>query len=154
MPLPSNNLYAYCFWCLGIFINKFDSTTETKSFCLLSWQSYIGFCQTQPRHELFSTLLALLAMSVGQNQEVSPTSPPHRNKAKNCRVSSSEKSSNGPHFDPFQGKNENCSSFVTMISTSRASFFVNLTTFKQRSGLNKFYPLNIRILKMGWLSKF
>ena len=54
-----------------------------------------------------------------------------------------------PPLDHFQGKNKNRSSLARMISMSRRSFFVNLTTFKRRSGLKKLSLLKIVILKMG-----
>ena len=53
-----------------------------------------------------------------------------------------------PPLDHFQGKNKNRSSIARMISTSRGSFFANLTTFEQRSGLKKISHLKITILKM------
>ena len=59
-----------------------------------------------------------------------------------------------PPLDIFQGKNNNSSSLARRISTSRRSFFANLTTFERHSGLKKFSLLKIAILKMGWLSKF
>ena len=59
-----------------------------------------------------------------------------------------------PPLDPFQGKNENCSSFAKTISTSRRSFFANLNTFERHSGLKDFSLLKMAILKMWWLSKF
>ena len=54
-----------------------------------------------------------------------------------------------PPLDNFQGKNEKYSSLARMISMSRQSFFANLTTFEPHSGLNKFSPLKIAILKIG-----
>ena len=59
-----------------------------------------------------------------------------------------------PPLDHFQGKNKSHSSLAKMISTSRRSFFTNLTTFERRSGLKFFSLLKITILKIGWLSKF
>merc|ERR1711942_548418 len=54
-----------------------------------------------------------------------------------------------PPLDHFQGKNRNCSSLARIISASRRSFFVNLTTFERRSGLKKFSLLKITILKIS-----
>ena len=51
-----------------------------------------------------------------------------------------------PPLDRFQGKNKNCSSLARTISASRQSFFANLTTFEQYSGLKKFSLLIITIL--------
>ena len=45
-----------------------------------------------------------------------------------------------PPLDHFQGKNKNCSFLVRTISASRQSFFANLTTFEQHSGLKKNFP--------------
>ena len=53
-----------------------------------------------------------------------------------------------PPLDQFQGKNKNCSSFARMISTSRRSFFANLTTFEWRFGLKIVSLLKIAILRM------
>ena len=54
-----------------------------------------------------------------------------------------------PPLDNFQGKNENHSSLARTISASRRSFFANLATFEQRSGLKISSLLKIAILKMG-----
>ena len=76
----------------------------------------------------------------------------------NITVSSSEKLGKNhpvvPPLDHFQGENINCSSLARTISTSRGSFFANLTTFERCSGLKKISHLKIAILKMGWLWKF
>ena len=53
-----------------------------------------------------------------------------------------------PPLDHFQGKNKNCSSLTRTISALRRSFFANLPTFEQRSGLKKFPLLKIAILRM------
>ena len=64
----------------------------------------------------------------------------------NITVSSSEKLGKNhpvvPPLDHFQGENINCSSLAITISTSRGSFFANLTTFEWCSGL-KFFSLFI-----------
>ena len=70
----------------------------------------------------------------------------------NCRVSSTEKSSNGLPFGSFSRKNKICSSLARTISASRRSFFENLTIFERCIVLNKFSPLKIVIFKTGWLS--
>ena len=49
-----------------------------------------------------------------------------------------------PPLDHFQGKNENYSSLARTISTSRRSFFENLTTFERRSGLKFFFSFKNR----------
>ena len=75
---------------------------------------------------------------------------------KTSKISSSENmEENHPMVPPlnhFQAKNENCSSLARTISTSRISFFANLTTFEQRSGLKKTSLLKITIFEMGGLS--
>ena len=52
-----------------------------------------------------------------------------------------------PPLDHFQGKNKNCSSLARTISTSRRSFFSNLTTFEWPFGLTIFFILKIAILR-------
>ena len=47
-----------------------------------------------------------------------------------------------PPLDHFQGKIKNRSSLARTISTSRRSFFANLTTFGRRSGLKSFPSQN------------
>ena len=44
-------------------VNKFDSTTETKLFYLLSLPSYVKFFQIQSRHVLLTLLTSLITLS-------------------------------------------------------------------------------------------
>ena len=65
-----------------------------------------------------------------------------------------KKLSNGPLFGSFSRKNKNCSSFARTPSALRGSFFAKLITFERRSGLNRYAPPKISILKLWWLSTF
>ena len=58
-----------------------------------------------------------------------------------------------PPLDHFQGKNKNCSSLARTISTSRRSFFSNLTTFERRSGPKFFSPSQNRDFENGVIVK-
>ena len=51
-----------------------------------------------------------------------------------------KKSSNGPPFGSFQGKNKNCSSFAKMIRASRRSFFCKLGHFWVALWTKKMFP--------------
>ena len=59
-----------------------------------------------------------------------------------------------PPLDHFQGKNKNCSYLARAISTSRRSFFSNLTTFERRSGLKKFSFTKSQFSKLGGCQNF
>ena len=82
--------------------------------------------------------------TTGKNPNSSPLELYNKGKnSKNVGFSTARKEKNHPMVPPldhFQGKNKNCSSLARTISTSRRSFFSNLTTFERRSGPKIFSP--------------